>query len=900
MGPIAPDRWTGVLLRCYPPAFRARFETGMRDALAHDYAAAQARGTLALAGFCILSFADAVRFGLAERRPRRSGGFSMSSLFAVDVRDALRSLRATPVVTLIAIASLALGIGANTALFSILNSLVIKTLPVRDPARLVVLDDGSWTNPIWEQIRDRRQQIVEDAFAWSATRMNLSPRGETDYVEGAWASGGMFKVLGVQAAVGRVFTEADDVRGGGPDGPVAVVSHGFWQRRLGGGADVVGRKLTVDGIPVTVIGVMPREFFGLDVGRTADIVVPIGALANDPVQARMLTGRSTWWLEVMARLRPEQTIGDANAALERMRPAIREATLPENWPAEGLKQYMTTPLTFRAASTGESGLRASYLTPLKIVLGVVAAVLVIASANLANLLLARAVSRRHEMAVRLALGASRFRLAKQLLAESAIVASAGAVLGLVVARWAGALLVRQLATPGRGVTLDLALDWRVMAFTIGVAAAAALLFGTAPAFGVSRISPQHALKDRSRTVTGERAFGLRNVLVALQVALSLALVVGAALFVRTLTALTSAPLGFDAGPLLVVNVDAGSRITGRDSRLTAFENLRQAVAAVPGVASASLSVLTPIGSARWNTEIEPTPFTSGLTRRQRAPWVNIVSPGWFGTYGMRLLEGRDFDARDARGGERVVVVNLAFAHRFFPDGRALGEIVRTSLAGPPPALAYRIVGIVNDSVYTSPRAGFAPIVYAPLSQLEDPSGDIVITARAASGEPDALSRDVSPTVARAEPRVTFTIRALSSSVRASVRQERLVAMLGGFFGALALALAAIGLYGVASHSVNQRRAEIGLRMALGANPAGVVHLVLSRLGMLLAVGVMAGLALSWWAVRLVDTLVFGMQPRDPFTFVAAAAVLMGAGLLAGWIPARRASRIDPVRVLREA
>ena len=385
----------------------------------------------------------------------------------------------------------------------------------------------------------------------------------------------------------------------------------------------------------------------------------------------------------------------------------------------------------------------------------------------------------------------------------------------------------------------------------------------------------------------------------MQVALSLALVVGAALFVRTLTALTSAPLGFDAASLLAVNVESGSRIAAPDDRVAAFENLRQAVASVPGVASASLSVLTPMGSARWNTEIQPTPFTSGLTRRQRAPWVNIVSPGWFGTYGMHLLQGRDFDARDAHGAERVLVVNSAFAHRFFPDGRALGEIVHASLEGPGNQ-PYRVVGIVNDSIYTSPRAGFTPVVYAPLSQLEEASRDIVITARAVRGEPDALSREVSMTVARTEPRVTFTIRALSSSIGASVRQERLVAMIGGFFGALALVLAAIGLYGVASHSVNQRRAEIGIRMALGANPAGVVHLVLSRLGMLLAVGVVAGLGLSWWAVRLVDTLIFGMQPRDPLTFVAAAAVLMSAGLLAGWIPARRASRIDPVRVLREA
>ena len=891
------ERVFAALLRAYPAGYRERFAAGMFDALCHDYA--DARGLRSRAAFWFWSCTEAACFGLAERaRPHRPGGVTMRGLFTVDLRDALRSLRGTPVVTLIAVASLALGIGANTALFSILNSLVLKTLPVHDPSRLVVLDDGSWTNPIWEQIRDHRQQLAEDAFAWSAATYNLSPRGETNFAEGAWASGGMFKVLGVHAALGRLFTEADDVRGGGPDGPVAVVSHGFWTRRFGGGPDVIGRRLTVDGIPVTVIGVMPRDFLGLDVGRTADIVVPIGVLANDSNQVRLLTGRSTWWLEIMARLRPGQTIDEANAALERVRPQIREATLPTDWPPKELADYLTKPLTFVPAATGLSSLRGSYLTPLKIVLGVVAVVLVIASANLANLLLARAASRRHEMAVRLALGASRFRLGKQLLAESALIAGAGAVLGLFVARWAGALLVGQLATSARGVTLDLSLDWRVLAFTSAIAAAAALLFGTAPALGVSRIAPQHALKEQSRTVTGERAFGLRSMLVALQVALSLALVVGAALFVRTLTALTTAPLGFDAAPLLAVNLDAGPRIDGREARLAAFEHVREAVAAVPGVANASLSALTPIGSMRWNTEIE-SPAPAGLSRKDRAPWVNIVSPGWFRTYGMRILEGRDVDAHDVHGAERVLVVNRLFARRFFPDGNALGQIVRTGLEGPG-VEAYRIVGIVNDAVYTSPRAGFAPTIYAPLAQLDGVSAEIAITAAAARGEPDALSRDVSTIVSSAEPRVAFTIRAVSSSVRASVRQERLVAILGGFFGVLALGLAAIGLYGVASHSVSQRRAEIGIRMALGADPAGVVHLVLSRLGKLLAAGLVAGLVLSWWAVRLVDTLLFGLQPRDPFTFMAAAAVLAGAGLLAGWIPARRASRIDPVRVLREA
>jgi predicted permease len=892
------ERWYGLLLRCYPAEFRDRFETGMHETLRREYADARARGSLALFRFWLLTSFDAVRFGCAERRPRFNGDFSMKSLFVVDLRDALRSLRASPVITVVAILSLALGIGANTALFSILNSLLLKTLPVHDPARLAIIDEGSWTNPIWEQIRERRSDLFEDAFAWSGSRMNLSAHGETDFVEGAWASGGMFDVLGVKAALGRTFTAADDVRGGGPDGPVAVVSYGFWERRMGAAPDAVGRRLTVDGLPVTVIGVMPRGFLGPDVGRSADVVVPIGALTLVPGQGRMLDGRSTWWLEIMTRLKPGQTIEDAEARLNGVRPQIREATLPQDWDAKNQAEYLREPLKLVPAATGQSSLRSSYQKPLQIVLVVVGAVLVIACANLANLLLARAASRRHELGVRLALGASRFRLAKQLLAETGILALAGAGLGLVVAKWAGPLLVRQLATPSGGVTLDLSLDWRVLAFTAAVTAATTLVFGIAPALGVSRISAGDAIKEQTRTVTGDRRFGLRNALVAVQVALSLALVVGGLLFVRTLSALNSTALGFNAEALIAASVDA-REIEDAHTRLQVYGQLLESAAAIPGVSGAALSALTPVGSMRWNTLVEPTPAAAGLSEKERAPWVNVVSPGWFRTFEMRLLQGRDFDARDTAQAPRVLIVSESFARRFFGSADPVGQEVRAGLEGPA-VHTFRIVGVVGDSVYSSIRKGFEPTIYVPLAQLEDMLPSVVVTARAANGRPETLSHDLSATLARVDPRIAFTIRPVSSQLRASVRQERLVAMLAGFFGMLALLLAAIGLYGVASHSVTRRRAEIGIRMALGAEPERVVRLVLGRLVWLLVVGMVLGVALSWWSVKLLDQLMFGLQARDPLTFALAATVLLVAGLLAGWLPARRAARIDPVQALREA
>jgi predicted permease len=889
----SPFPLLGLLLRLYPASTRERFEPGMRFAFASDHAAAQARGRAYVIAFWIGAFADALSFHASRFR---RGESSMKGFFTTDVRDALRSLRATPVVTIIAVVSLALGIGANAALFSILNSLVFKTLPVRDPASLAIVDDGSWTNPIWEQIRDHRKELFDDAFAWSATRFNLSEHGATDYATGAWASGGMFDVLGVRPEIGRTFTPADDVRGASA---VAVVSHAFWQQRFGGASDVIGRQLLIQGVAVTVIGVMPPSFMGPDVGRRADIVIPIGVMSQMPRGSESLDSRSSWWLEIMVRLRPGEGVEQATARLDALQPAIRQATLPQDWPAKELEQYLKPPFKLVSAATGESALRQSYLTPLQIVLAVVGGVLLIACANLANLLLARASARRHEMSVRMALGATRWRLAKQLLAESALLASAGAILGLAVARWGGSLLVAQLSTDRTTVTLDLSTDWRVLAFTAAVAAATTLIFGLAPVCGVNGIAPQEAIKEHSRTVAaGERLFGIRNAFVAGQVALSLTLLVAAALFVRSLDALLNAPLGFDARPLLAADVNT-DRVQGRDAKLAVLDGLRASAAAIPGVSSAAVSVLNPVGTMAWNTRLEQSADQPPLTEKQRIVWVNVVSPEWFQTLGMHLVAGRFFDNHDVKGAPRVTIISESLARRLYPDGSAVGRDLRAGLEGPQ-IDKIRIVGVVNDSVYRSQRAGLQATLYSPLAQIDDVLGTMMLTIRSTNGNPESLTHDFASAITRSNSQVAFTIRPVSAQLRAAVRQERLVAILGGFFGGLALVLAAVGLYGVTSYGVNRRRAEIGVRMALGADPSGVIRLVLGRLLLLMAFGVAAGLALSWWTSRFVATLLFGLGPRDPATFAAAATLLAAIGLLAGWIPARRAARIDPVRVLREA
>jgi len=894
------ERVYAWLLRAYPERFRARFEESMRDTFVRDWAGTRTGGPLRCARFWIDTAGQAVWFGLAERRetPRAHPlGVFMRSLFAVDWRDAVRSLRATPVVTAIAVLSLALGVGANTALFSILNSLILKSLPVREPERLVMIDKGSWTNPIWEQIKERRQQIWLDAFAWSGNRFDLSTQGQTDIVPGAWVSGNMFDVLGVRAAAGRLFTIADDARSGGPSGPVAVVSHGFAERRFNGASQALGKRLMVDRLAVTVVGVTPRDFFGLDVGRSADVMLPINVHALQQNGVRDLDQRSMWWLEVMGRLKPDQTIEQAEAVLRGVQPQIREATLPQDWSAKDQAEYLKEAFALVPATTGQSNLRDTYSTPLKTIMVVVSAVLLIACANIANLLLARASARRRELSLRLALGASRFRLARQLLAESLILGAGGAALGLVVAGWIGSVLVRQLATPTNAVMLDLSIDWRVLGFTAAVAMATSFIFGLAPALGVSRVAPHEAIKAEGRGVIGDRRFGLRNVLVVGQLALSLALVVGAALFARTLSALVSSPLGFDADRLLIATVDAPDAI-GEKDRGAFYGRVLHARQRCRGVEHATVSMLTPIGGMRWNTNIDPSADVPEPPKKIH-PWVNSVEPGWFKTFGPSILQGRDFDARDRAGAPRVTIVSQAFVKTFFGGANPVGKRLKTGVEGPKVEML-EIIGVASDTVYRSLRAGFEPTMYIPMAQQDEGSSSTVLTVRAASGPPEALTRGLGQAIISVDPAATFTIRPFSTQLRSAVRQERLVAMLGGLFGGLALLLAAIGLYGVTSYSVTRRRGEIGIRMALGANPVGVVRLIMARVSGLMIAGIVVGGAIAWWASKYVATLLFGLGPRDPITFVMAVAVLAVAGALAGWLPARRAARIDPVRVLRES
>ncbi len=808
------------------------------------------------------------------------------------VRSAYRALRATPLVSFLAILSLGLGIGANTALFSIFNGLLLKPLPVRDPDAIVMVQGGSWTYPIWEEIRRREGDLFAGAFAWSTDRFDLAQGGETNFVDGDYVSGRMFEVLGVPVIRGRGFTEADDRPG--PDAAVAVINYRFWQRHFAGDENVVGRPLTLERVAFTVVGVLPAGFNGPEVGRITDVFIPFGAEPLVRGAESFLSARSTWWLNIGARLKPGQSAEQATMALRAVQPQIRTATLPEQFPPPMREQYLREGLTLQPAVAGRpAGGADRYQTPLFAMMAVVGLVLLIACANIANLLIARALARRQEVSVRLALGASRWQVGSLLVAESLMLAVGGAIVGLAFAEWSGPLIIGQLGTWRQSIALDLSPDWRVLSFTTAVTMMTALAAGIVPAWSVAGVAPGDALKTAGRGVVGDRRFSVRGALVVFQIALSLVLVVGAGLFLRTLSSLTSAPLGFAPEALIVADVNLGASDADPKGRPALLERIRGAVAEVPGVQHAAVSMITPTSGRGWNTAVGDSPVMD----RSRMSWMNAVSPDWFTTYGIGLLAGRDFDQTDRLGTERVAIVNETFAQRFL-KGAPVGQTVQ--LGSPSGHEVYRIVGFVADAVYRSPREGMVPTLFVPMAQREQMFPEGALTIAAAPGQRAIVQRDVSSALRRVDPNPSFTFRTFDELVGATIVQDRLVALLSGFFGVLALLLAGIGLYGVMSHTVNRRRAEIGIRMALGADSSSILRLVLRRVGLLVLAGIAAGLTLSLWASQYVQTMLFQLDARDPATFATASLVLIVVGGLAAWLPARRAASLDPASVLRDS
>jgi predicted permease len=828
-----------------------------------------------------------------------------------DLRYGARLLRLNPSFAIVAILSLALGVGANTAIFQLLDAVRLRTLPVRDPQQLVEVRIGDTpngrtgafmgrrpmlTNPLWEKVRDQ-QQAFSSALAWGTVGFNLTTGGEARYAQGLWVNGDFFKTLEVPALAGRVISSADDYRGCAA--PPAVISYGFWQREYGGNP-VIGRSIVLDGHSSEIVGITPASFFGVEVGRTFDVAVPLCAEPLSRGARTALDKPDTWFLAAFGRLKPGWTIERASAQLASISPGLFKETLPARYRAEDTKNYLAFKLGAFPAGTGVSSLRRNYEAPLWLLLATTGLVLLIACANLANLMLARATAREREIAVRLAIGASRGRIVRQMLAESLLIAAIGAAFGALLAQWLSRFLVDFLTSDNNRIFVALTLDWRIFAFTTALAAITCLLFGLVPAIRATATAPGVAMRAGSRGSTDTRErFGLRRALVVLQVAVSLVLVVGALLFVRSLRNLMTLDAGFSQDGILVANLDL--RRTGiAAERLTPlFEEITGRLASLPGVLSAAQAFIVPVSGSGWNENV----VINGkrYTARDELVNINAVSPNYFRTMGTPILTGRDFDNRvDTLKAAKVAIVNESFVRKFFPTRDPIGQAFQLDAPPSQPQPLYQIVGVVKDTKYTNLREPFGPIAFFAAAQGDPaelpPALQVVMRSNAPLG---TITAQVSAAVTGINSSIVLQFQTMQTTVRDSLLRERLMATLSGFFGALAGLIATIGLYGVMSYMVARRRNEIGIRMALGADRRDVVRMVLREAGLLLVAGLVVGGVLAVLAARTASTLLFGLQPSDPGTLVMSALALAGVAMLASYLPALRAARLEPTEALRE-
>ncbi len=822
-----------------------------------------------------------------------------------DLRFGIRMLLKNPGFTAVAVLSLALGIGANTAIFQLLNAVRLKTLPIKNAQELtqIRLTDNSGTrgskparypavtNPIWEQIRDR-QQGFSGLVAWGSAAFNLAQGGEVRPANALWVSGEFFNVLGVQPELGRTFTPTDDQRG--CSAPGVVISHSFWQREYGGDKTVVGRKLTLADHQFEVIGITPPNFFGLEVGKSFDVALPICADAIISGKNNRLDSGTNWWLMVTGRLKPGWTIEQATAQLQSISPSLFQQTLPANYPAASVNNYLGSKLEAVGGGAGYSTLRENYERPLWLLLAIAGLVLLIACANLANLLLARASTREREIAVRQAVGASRMRIIRQLLVETMLLAVVGTGLGALLAQVVSRFLVSSLSTDRDAVFLDLSPDWRVLGFATGVAALTCLLFGLTPAMRATRIAPGAVMKSSGRGLTaGRERFSLRRALGVVQVALSLVLVAGALLFSRSLKKLITVDTGFRQEELLIARVGFGRLNVAPDRRLSYRSELLERIKAVPGVEAATDMDTVPLtGGGRGNNVW----LAGGNAEQKINASFNRVGPEYFKTLQVTLLSGRDFSAYDSGNTPKVAIVNETFA-RLLHEANPVGHRVVVEETPSEPETAYEIVGLVRDTKFEELREEPIPIVYLTSGQDPQPSQGRQFLIRSNLPQADVTAA-VNHALNEINPAMDISFQWFKTMVEESVLRERLMATLSGFFGVLALLLASIGLYGILSYGVASRTNEIGIRMALGAKSRDVLSLILREAFLLVLIGVAVGLPTVFVATRFASTLLFGLSPTDPLSLFLAGLLMLGVALVAGYFPARRATKVDPLVALR--
>jgi putative ABC transport system permease protein len=829
--------------------------------------------------------------------------------FAQDLRYGARQLKQSPGFTLVAVLSLALGIGANSAIFQLIDAVRLRTLPVQNPEELVTIDfpDGSqrsgwfsarnsrFTSGHWEQIQ-ARQRAFSGVLAWSATRFNLTSGGEARYAEGLYVSGEFFRHLGVQPILGRAFNAEDD--SATCASPGAVLSYGFWQREFAGDREVVGRTVSLDGHSFPVIGVAPPAFFGVEVGRAFDVTVPLCA---DQLIAEDKKGRRPrpdgWWLAIMGRLKPGWTVERANAQMQTLAPGIMEATLPPTYLPDTAKRYLANKLVVGAAGSGISGLRRQYERPLWLLMATTGLVLLIACANLANLLLARASVREREIAVRLAMGATRGRLVWQLLAESLLLASLGAALGALLAQGLSRGIIAFFSTTNNPTFVGLGLDIRVLGFTAALAVTTCLVFGLLPAMRATRLAPAAVIRGAGRGSTdGPERFSLRRALVAIQVALSLVLLVGALLFVRSLQNLLAVDAGFRPEGVLAVSLDLRRPDYSKERLPVVYRELQERLSTQLGVLSVAQVGFTPISGSGWNNNIGPDGTVAGGSGKES--YFNRVGPGYFRTMGTPVIAGREFNEGDTLSSPQVAIVNELFAAKFFNGANPVGRTFHREVEKGKQEPLFQIVGLVKNTKYYQLREDFLPIGFFPTAQNDDPGAGATFVLRI-TGSVGEVMGHVRTAVAEVNPAIGIEFRLMSKQLEESLLRERLMATLSGGFGFLAGLLATLGLYGVISYMVALRRKEIGVRIALGADRGRVIRLVLREAVLLLVVGLGVGALLAFWAGRAAATLLFGLKPYDPVSMLGAMVALSIVALVSSFLPARRAAAVEPMVALRD-
>jgi len=847
------------------------------------------------------------RFGnptvLRERVSAEDSALGLASLWH-DARSALRVFVRSRGFSFVVVATLALGIGANTAIFELLDAVLLQSLPVRNPQELLqvrVVDlskaRGSFftgypavTNLIWERLREDHQGFSGIA-AWRDVQFSRDSGGDARFVNGLYVSGDFFNVLGVTPVAGRLFSAGDDRAGCGLPG--AVISYGFWQQEFGG-RPALGQMMRLNDKSVEIVGIAPANFFGVAVGRNFDVAVPV--CSQPYLETRnLLTSSTKWWLSVIGRIDPGWTAKQVAARLGTISPGIFASTLRADYPPESVKDYLAMKLTAEPSAAGVSMLRETYSDPLRFLLGIAGLVLLITCANLASLMLARTTAREQDLAVRLAMGAGRWRLIRLVLGESLVLSIAGALAGAALAQALSRALVACLNTQNNPISLDFKLNWRLFAFLLGISLLTCLLFGLAAALRASRTAPGAAMKAAGHGTTASRGrLGFRGVLVVSQVAISLVLLFTALLFTQSLRNLLINDPGFEAKGVLIARVDFTRLQIPVDRRAAFQRQLLDRIRSTPGMSEAANTSVVPLSGESWSNAV----WIDGhdATQRRESDFSS-VSPDYFNTLRIPMVAGRDFNDGDNSQSPRVAVVNEAFAKKLGLGPNVIGARFWREATPSSPAQLNLIVGLVKDTKYRGIRRPAGPIAYLALAQDMDTENSMQMLVRSRLPM-NAAEQAIRRTLRDVSSAIRFDFDGLQDQIEQSLLAERLLATLSGFFGALALVLAMTGLYGVMSYTVTERTTEIGIRMALGAQRTNITAMILGKSVRLLATGLVLGACLSLAAASAAGALLFGLKPRDPASLAGAALLLAAVTMVASLIPSMRAANVNPVDSLR--